>query len=105
MTKDPISGMTVDEATAPHVNADTGLTRDEVDARRKQSGYNEVAVKSGMQWRNEIVGARVQKITQGDFFSLERSWHSVNACCAQISLRPTRFDTATPKGPGNSQGG
>ena len=48
-------GKPPDIATAPvsdtlaalHVNPDTGLTHEEVDVRRKEHGYNEVAVKKG----------------------------------------------------------
>jgi H+-transporting ATPase len=36
-----------DTHAAPHVNPDTGLTRAEVDARRKEHGYNEVAEQKG----------------------------------------------------------
>jgi plasma-membrane proton-efflux P-type ATPase len=36
-----------DTLAALHVNPDTGLTRAEVDARRKENGYNEVAEKKG----------------------------------------------------------
>jgi magnesium-transporting ATPase (P-type) len=32
---------------ALHVNPDSGLTRTEVDVRRKQHGYNEVAIEKG----------------------------------------------------------
>ena len=51
----PANGKPPDIATASvpetlaalHVNPDTGLTHAEVDARRKENGYNEVAVKKG----------------------------------------------------------
>src|ERR1022692_2718052 len=51
----PPSGQPPDIATAPvpdtlaalHVNPDTGLTHAEVDIRRKQHGYNEVAERKG----------------------------------------------------------
>jgi len=33
--------------TALHVDPETGLTRAEVDVRRKEHGYNEVAVQKG----------------------------------------------------------
>ena len=54
-TKPPANGKPPDIATASvpdtlaslHVNPDTGLTRAEVDVRRKENGYNEVAVKKG----------------------------------------------------------
>jgi hypothetical protein len=36
-----------DTLAALHVDADTGLTRAEVDVRRKEHGYNEVAVRKG----------------------------------------------------------
>jgi len=36
-----------DTLSALHVNPDTGLTNAEVDASRKEHGYNEVAVKKG----------------------------------------------------------
>jgi len=36
-----------DTLTAIHVNPDNGLTHAEVDVRRKENGYNEVAVKKG----------------------------------------------------------
>jgi hypothetical protein len=47
----PLAGNTPDIAFAPgldtlaalHVNAETGLTRADVDIRRKEHGYNEVA--------------------------------------------------------------
>ncbi len=43
-----IATATVPEALATlHVNPDTGLTQAEVDIRRKQHGYNEVAEKKG----------------------------------------------------------
>jgi magnesium-transporting ATPase (P-type) len=34
-----------DTLAALHANPDTGLTRAEVDIRRKENGYNEVAIK------------------------------------------------------------
>ena len=36
-----------DTLAALHVNAETGLTRADVDARRKEHGFNEVAEKKG----------------------------------------------------------
>src|ERR1019366_2848545 len=46
-TKPPdiASASVPDTLTALHVNPDTGLTHAEVDASRKEHGYNEVAVK------------------------------------------------------------
>jgi H+-transporting ATPase len=44
-TPDVASGSVPDTLAALHVNADTGLTRAEVDSRRKEHGYNEVAEK------------------------------------------------------------
>ncbi|WP_230407653.1 HAD-IC family P-type ATPase [Undibacterium rivi] len=54
MKKDPVSANTPDFGTASitdtlaalHVNPDTGLARDDVNARRDQDGYNEVAEKA-----------------------------------------------------------
>ena len=37
-----------DTLASLHVNPDTGLTHEEVDVRRKENGYNEVAVKKGV---------------------------------------------------------
>src|SRR5664280_2449725 len=43
-----IASMSVtDTLAALHVNPDTGLTHAEVDVRRKENGYNEVAEKKG----------------------------------------------------------
>jgi H+-transporting ATPase len=42
---DIASASVPDTLTALHVNPDTGLTRAEVDASRKEHGYNEVAIK------------------------------------------------------------
>jgi magnesium-transporting ATPase (P-type) len=36
-----------DTLASLHVNPDTGLTHEEVEVRRKENGYNEVAVKKG----------------------------------------------------------
>ena len=44
---DIASASVPDTLAALHVNPDTGLTRAEVDARRKDNGYNEVAEKKG----------------------------------------------------------
>jgi H+-transporting ATPase len=47
-----------DTLAALHVNPDTGLTHAEVDVRRKEHGYNEVAEKKGTRSSNssEILG-------------------------------------------------
>ena len=43
-----IASMSVPDTLASlHVNPDTGLTHAEVDVRRKENGYNEVAEKKG----------------------------------------------------------
>jgi len=43
-----IASMSVPDSLASlHVNPDTGLTHAEVDVRRKENGYNEVAEKKG----------------------------------------------------------
>ena len=51
-----------DTLAALHVNPDTGLTRAEVDVRRKEHGYNEVAEKNGIRssnfWKNSGVSRR-----------------------------------------------
>ena len=44
---DIASGSVPDALLALHVNPDTGLTRTDVDARRKEHGYNEVAEQKG----------------------------------------------------------
>ncbi len=44
---DIASASVPDTLAALHVNPDTGLTHAEVDARRKEHGYNEVAEKKG----------------------------------------------------------
>ena len=44
---DIASASVPDTLTALHVNAAAGLTRAEVDARRKEHGYNEVAETQG----------------------------------------------------------
>ena len=44
---DIASASVPDTLAALHVNPDTGLTRAEVDVRRKEHGYNEVAEKKG----------------------------------------------------------
>ena len=41
-----------DTLAALHVNPDTGLTHAEVDVRRKEHGYNEVAEKKGTRSSN-----------------------------------------------------
>ncbi|MGA2502107.1 MAG: HAD-IC family P-type ATPase, partial [Tepidisphaeraceae bacterium] len=46
-TPDIASASLPDTLAALHVNPDTGLTHAEVDARRKEHGYNEVAEKKG----------------------------------------------------------
>ena len=44
---DIASASVPDTLTALHVNTETGLTHAEVDVRRKENGYNEVAEKKG----------------------------------------------------------
>jgi H+-transporting ATPase len=44
---DIVSASVSDTLAALHVNPDTGLTHAEVDTRRKEHGYNEVAEKKG----------------------------------------------------------
>ena len=44
---DIASASVPDTLAALHVNPDTGLTHAEVDVRRKEHGYNEVAEKKG----------------------------------------------------------
>ena len=56
---DIASASVPDTLAALHVNPDTGLTRAEVDARRKEHGYNEVAEQKGApgpQIPREILG-------------------------------------------------
>ena len=43
-----------DTLAALHVNPDTGLTHAEVDVRRKEHGYNEVAEKKGTRCSNSL---------------------------------------------------
>ncbi len=48
-----IAAASVPETLAAlHVNPDTGLTHAEVDGRRKENGYNEVAEKKGTRCSN-----------------------------------------------------
>jgi magnesium-transporting ATPase (P-type) len=46
-TPDIASASIPDTLAALHVDSETGLTRAEVDTRRKEHGYNEVAVQKG----------------------------------------------------------
>ena len=47
MLPDIVSASVSDTLAALHVNPETGLTNTEVDNRRKEHGYNEVAEKKG----------------------------------------------------------
>ena len=49
---DIASASVPDTLAALHVNPDTGLTRAEVDVRRKEHGYNEVAEQKGTRSSN-----------------------------------------------------
>ncbi len=49
---DIASASVPDTLATLHVNPETGLTHAEVDVRRKENGYNEVAEKRGTRYSN-----------------------------------------------------
>lgn len=65
-----------------HVNPDTGLTNDEVDVRRKEVGYNEVAEKKGhpiLIFLGKFWGLSAWMLELIMVLSVRRSW--LNGVC------------------------